>query len=536
MIALFGSNWKLALEIVIVVAVLVALAVFDPFKVFDFTPRLQDTPLSVKSIKDIGELTTAEYYGEVVASLKEAEIEEFEPAELNSEATALTDSLVAFLNAYKDKKVGGWFGINLAKRIYDTGLPQHPFYAPYMRGLAVAYIAQLPKLNEERKKQLDKNKGNNQKEDEINNLLDVKLKDIESELLPLLHSNLTDESKMRDLRTKLAGFPDYFKKWKLDDTDSSRRTRRADVVFIGRGWVKAGFRFDEFNASNFRYDSDSKTIFIKNLDPVLLDVDINPWFIPERKVPGFELIRATGKARNERAVNKTKAYCKEKLKRQAMERDILKIAKDNARESLKQLFSLLLDTEINDVIFTSEYYTHYLAEVRRDSVIDLSEAHFLDSTIALHKAELTHLKGDVYKERYAALQGFIKGAETMQVRSTTERLFINGGPYNFNKYTGTISNTMLDGIVDSTEWQALRKLYFSDYTISEAQTDTLWFDRRITQRQAFVNSMDVLSSQIDSLYNSKMTNVQAKLEQPGLEEDPPATKADSTAADTSAQN
>lgn len=505
MITLLTSNWKLAVEILLVVAVLVVLAVWDPFKILGPSePTLGDTPLSVSSIKEIGELVTAEYYGEVVASLKEAEIEEFEPAELNSEATALTDSLVLFFDRMKDERnlLGG--KPNLRTRIYRTRIPQLPFYNPYMRTVAKAWINEMPKLKKQRDKLLEKANGNVEEVDRANNLLDIELSDIEKELLPLMEAN------QANLGEQLETFEQYFRKWKEAQLNDNRTTRRADVVFIGRGWVKAGFNFEEFNASNFSYDATTNTVFIKNIDPVLLDIDINPWFIPEKQVPGFELVRATGKAKNTRAINRTKAYCKEKLKRQALERDILTIAKNNARESLKKLFSLLLETEVRDVVFTSEYYTHYLAEVLKDSTIDRGEALFLDSVIIQRRRELASLTGADYAERYAALHGFVQKLSGEPVRG--QRPFVAGNqPYLYSKYTGAAVRAMENGVVDSTEFARLKALYASDYKSSPA-VDTLWFATATAQQGAFVNSMSVLSTHIDSVFEQKTTAMMPLLE------------------------
>ena len=65
------------MQIVAVVAGVLTFSFFDPFGLLSPKKRtLQDTPVSVKSIKEIGELISAEYYGEVLSSLREVYIEE----------------------------------------------------------------------------------------------------------------------------------------------------------------------------------------------------------------------------------------------------------------------------------------------------------------------------------------------------------------------------------------------------------------------------------------------------------------------------
>ena len=55
------------LQVILVVVVIVVFAFWDPFGIFIPTKlKLKDTPVDVQSIRDIGQLITAEYYGEVI--------------------------------------------------------------------------------------------------------------------------------------------------------------------------------------------------------------------------------------------------------------------------------------------------------------------------------------------------------------------------------------------------------------------------------------------------------------------------------------
>ena len=57
------------LQVLLVVAAVAIFAFFDPFGIFIQTrQKLKDTPVDVRSIREIGELITAEYYGEVIGS------------------------------------------------------------------------------------------------------------------------------------------------------------------------------------------------------------------------------------------------------------------------------------------------------------------------------------------------------------------------------------------------------------------------------------------------------------------------------------
>ena len=74
-----GSVVTLLLQIALVVAAVLVFSFFDPFGMFKpSAPTLEDTPVSLKSIRSIGELISAEYYGEVIVSLQGKYLEEID--------------------------------------------------------------------------------------------------------------------------------------------------------------------------------------------------------------------------------------------------------------------------------------------------------------------------------------------------------------------------------------------------------------------------------------------------------------------------
>ncbi|HEY4785590.1 MAG TPA: hypothetical protein VIH57_06055, partial [Bacteroidales bacterium] len=69
MIKSWFSGLTLIVQILLVVAAVLIFAWFDPFDIFMNTKlSIRDTPSRVKEIKEIGELITAEYCGEVISS------------------------------------------------------------------------------------------------------------------------------------------------------------------------------------------------------------------------------------------------------------------------------------------------------------------------------------------------------------------------------------------------------------------------------------------------------------------------------------
>ena len=74
-----GSAFGLIMQVILVVVAVLVFSFFDPLGIFGPSePTLEDTPVSIKSIKRIGQLISAEYYGEVIVSLKGKYLEDIE--------------------------------------------------------------------------------------------------------------------------------------------------------------------------------------------------------------------------------------------------------------------------------------------------------------------------------------------------------------------------------------------------------------------------------------------------------------------------
>ncbi|MCK5277927.1 MAG: hypothetical protein KAK04_05300, partial [Cyclobacteriaceae bacterium] len=72
---IFWKQIGLVLQIAIVVAAVLLFSFFDPFNLLKSKKLfLENTPVNVKSIREIGQLITAEYYGEVLNSLQQSRI------------------------------------------------------------------------------------------------------------------------------------------------------------------------------------------------------------------------------------------------------------------------------------------------------------------------------------------------------------------------------------------------------------------------------------------------------------------------------
>ncbi len=96
MIGWILKNWKLFLDVIVVIAAIVLLTLFDPFGIFS-NRKLRNTANILSSVKDIGELVTAEYYGEVISSLQGTQIYDLEVDSLTPEFQNCFSNLSIYL-------------------------------------------------------------------------------------------------------------------------------------------------------------------------------------------------------------------------------------------------------------------------------------------------------------------------------------------------------------------------------------------------------------------------------------------------------
>lgn len=365
MLGFIIKNIKSILDGLIVAALIVAFSLWDPFGFFSSEPKLRDTPVTLSSIREIGELVTAEYYGEVIESLKESMIHDFDAAQLKIDATDLYNDLISSIILLKEqddtirKKLFSLKARVKKKNInrkFAKGFPE--VVSHYLYETIIDYLSDHKDISIT---------------DTENSVLWHLFKKDRSDLKGYLENSGETGFETNIILEKIEKY------YVVQRTDSlSRRKIKKQIIYVGRGWVKAGLNFGDFGDKNFWYDNDRQIIHFRDFDPQILNYDINPWFIPEKKIKGFELIVATGKIKNPLGEStKVKIRCKERLRAKAMDAGILEQAKKNARESLKYLFSALLNTEIKDVIFTRNKYGYFYKEVACDSIIEESETQML---------------------------------------------------------------------------------------------------------------------------------------------------------------
>ena len=407
MITLVTKYWKVILDIILVIALVVAVFLWNPFDLFGKEVRLQPTANVASQIRQIGQLVTAEYYGEVVASLGETKLNFLKEDFLNQEADSIYVALKAdvfdaymalVIEATKDikrankrerkKKKARKDAVEYLVKNYGNNLLGKKRTTTYVNDtmdIVLLFIAEKV-LNESTSMDLDKldkdKKRRRFREKQLGNLL-----------AEIEHKHLTLDEKAMDLylqqpldeKPSFSSF--YYSLYQKDEK------RKDQLAMIGRGSVKAGFDFGSFEESHLYMDSDAGIIHIFGLEPVILDFDINPWFIPQKAVPGYDIIQA-GRNVSFDDAKKVKSYCRAKLRSRALEAGIISEAQRYGEEVIKTFLTLVLETEVKQVVFHENLENVFLKQITKDGIIHHTEIVLIESAERqfLQKVEQTTSK------------------------------------------------------------------------------------------------------------------------------------------------
>jgi hypothetical protein len=496
MIGFLFKNWKLFMDIILVVGGILAFTFWDPLGIFNNT-KLQATANMVTGVRDIGQLVTAEYYGEVISSWKEFKITEFAEDTVSYKAENLYLAL-KLATSDVDKRFNRIYDDNFSKGFKDKYGEE--FYYKF-----IAFIGnELMGLNID--KTFDE-KDNDLKRNYEKKIIEFMYDDSKNfyKTLEKKYKNRPDSLvniEFSNYLTDVPGFIDNFYAYHGLLTKKhleSGSTKRKEIVFIGRGWVKAGFDFGKLNEGNFMYDESNKSVHFFGIKPVILDTDINPWFIPERKIKGFELIEYSGDVDFEDA-KAVKKQCKEKLLDQANRADIIERALENGKEALKSFFSLILDEPDIRVKFHTHPFDLHYAMIVADTLIDINEAIFIEELYQQQINKSKNAKSD--EDRSMAL----KEQELMKyfIGQLKQLSFIDSG-YQFNFYSMAAAKILKDtfhiSLDDRQKLIDLRGILGGD-TLKISTTlfadNPLWFDE-VDFRDDFNSTMEVLEAEAISI-------------------------------------
>lgn len=412
MITLITKYWKVILDAILIVALIVLVFIWNPFNLFGKGINLKPTTNMVMEVREIGQLVTAQYYGEVVASLGEARLNLLQEDNLTER--------------------GDYFYRKLKQDIFSS-----------YKSLVLTPVEQAKKKNQKnraqrkgRKKALDEIASDYGKEYSsgdhqtfITDTLDIILLCIvETQISEPVSENLTKfkkEKKRDKFRSKRLenlydeiahkhavlnedDFKEYLEQGFANNTSFSsfyyniteeEIKNKEQLAMIGRGSVKAGFDFTELSDRNIRFDENKNILHIFGVKPTILNYDINPWFIPQQAVPGFDIVQAGRKANFLDAV-KVKSYCRNKLKASALEAGILEEAQRYGSEVMKSFFSLVMDKEILQVRFHDDLEEVYYQQIASDSIIDYSEIPFIQTIEQEYLLKIDTTKKEILKTVY----------------------------------------------------------------------------------------------------------------------------------------
>jgi hypothetical protein len=453
----------LAIQVILVIAAVLLFSFIDPFGIL--APRkktLENTPITVVSIKEIGQLVTAEYYGEVLSSLQTArvEAEQAEQAEGKVLLTALsvqyTEAIDSFRIASKNARIH-WF--RRKKDLLDL------FYD------ANAEMVADPQYQEM-----------------VDKIVSKAGYKTEGELLLELKKVSDNDAKTILVKLKLTTADiDNMHQAKLAELKDERKFKKSQIVVIGRGAVKAGIDFGDFSERNFRYDEDKDIIYLFGVSAKILNCDINPWFIPEKKVKGFEIIAATHRANRADYLQEVKEDCLRKLQAQAEQAGLLETARTNAEQSLREFFSLLLVEPVKEVHILENYFEHYRDLFPPNGAVPREKLGLVDSALlalnSISRDSATSLASRLARTtwqdgaerfpmtRYAALAYIVAGDRHLSPEDSARLHQYRKAPHTLIDTLWFLPEARQTVLWNQTRRQALKKRY--GVTKSNA---TYWID------------------------------------------------------------
>ncbi len=312
---------------------------YNPLGLFSSTKiSLADTPTVIRELKELGEFVTSEYSGETIESLQEGTASQ----------------------------------IRIQQRM-DS-----------LRSVFVQMQTLYPAIAKTRKKAAARARAFRDSRPYRDVPEDIRLLQIATEksLGELLEYSISEGTTWESL---LAAHPARLEK-EVETLLNKGARGRIKVAYIGRGRVRAGFDLSHIDNPIFQIEmarnATQDTLVIRNLDPEILDADINPWFIyrPEAdiRVPGYELIKLKREAKVEFAdITAVKMACKETLVSQALyEREILNHALFSGEQTFRDLFNLFRKPDeppLAAVRIEPTPYYEFKAGILKDRRIETSE-------------------------------------------------------------------------------------------------------------------------------------------------------------------
>jgi hypothetical protein len=455
MIGWILKNGKFLLDIVIVLTVVVLVFLWNPFGIFGGDVKLKDTANMVAEVNQIGQLVTAEYYGEVIASIDEARLNLIEDENISNNALILFKDIKSALgnlkafqdlsNSEKDEEYKKMTPINGWRRIirYDVNsrnisdkLNYHGFLDDIIADpLYDDMLEYIYRLKSRRPRNVKWEPSPRNKE----------------EALFMVYNELPSPNETLDV----GDFMQFY--YQNKTADLSRSETRKKLAMVGRGWVKAGFDFSELKTSSLIIHEKRGEVHIMGLTPQILNADINPWFIPEKGIPGFEILDDNGRV-DFKDAKLVKEYCVEKLLAFAHRADILQKAEDQASETLKTLFSLITGKEIKKVVFHNDRIIQIANRIEKEQAVSRFDVLLLDSLLQQEFNLIKTLSDSAKIDPRLRQTLFHKENNIAFVIKNLRNISLMGMDLNYGYFSKHALAIASDGILDKNEIQLLDSL------------------------------------------------------------------------------
>ncbi len=363
--------------------------------------ELDQTVVSIQEVKSIGELITAEYYGEVIEGLTKISYDS-QGVVLQKQYEDIQNN-IATIEDQLQKQYEEEF--NKLNRRFDnrkTDLKDSLKFVKLQKRLKRRKKRRFFKAI--RKSKIDHKETGFKT---IRKIAEGNSKAAFDEILNEQWASFKQKhfAKYNELLTSIA----------------EEETAKQDLIYIGRGCVRAGFDLAGIDQENIFLSGNKDTIFLLDLNPILFEVSINPYFhlprfndgkdtlgevaIGQDTILGFQLIDAQ-KARklSYNDIQKVKSACVKQLREEALERNILEHARINAEETLLGFFKLLPlvpGQEIKRVIISPSKYFYDRQHILYDGEIDESEFEYINE---MAETDLSYLDSAFFKHRTLAYQ------------------------------------------------------------------------------------------------------------------------------------
>lgn len=468
MIGQILGSARLIIQILLVVAAVVLVYMWNPMNVFGGKATLKPTANMVSEIREIGEMITAEYYGEVLTSIDEVQIDFQQEPQINLQAEATFDKIQEEIDNLRN-----FHKLTLDQRL-EIGDPDNELKRRVRTKTLVNEVGKsniLEKLNylgdwQNTSRMLFFN--------EVLSFIYLKQNDKEDVITePLRENRLTKTLEKWYLDDSNAEWSteaftlDYFSS-KLSDLPRSEAKKK--LAMIGRGTVKAGFDFKDLQSHMYYLNEEVGELHIFGLAPKILNADINPWFIPEKGIPGFDLLTYNGKV-SFKDSKKVKIYAVQKLKTNARTAGIIEQAELNGGQTISRLVSLLTEVEVKKVIFHHDEIIDLTKEIQEDHYISYEEAAHFERTLEEELNKIDSLKvaqEDRYNNRKLAETKLNTLVQMLKQLQTNE---FEDQSLNYNHFSTLLYRTSEDGLVNEKEWAKINNIHKE---MLNNRTSALW--------------------------------------------------------------